>query len=207
MESRVLCCLSGEEKCQSAVSDADIKTCCRSHSAFPISEFEINDHRGMKQLKGSLFSISIHVSLIIIFRFNEILICFWNVFVTRAHFDDFTVCKEKPGGVHFSPFGFEFLLTVFCIYCWRRFVSLVLNLCACLTEERCCGSCGGTAMLWFVPLHACGRQFVDPKRAGVWSCDHGLDKEQVFVYIMYIIVHAGRPPPTRVRYVYFCIYT
>lgn len=55
---------------------ADIKTCCRSHSAFPISQFEINDHTGMKRLKGSLFSISIHVSLIIIFRFNEILICF-----------------------------------------------------------------------------------------------------------------------------------
>lgn len=69
-------CLGRKNVNQQCLFDADIKTCCSSHSAFPISEFEINDHRGMKQLKGSLFSISIHVSLIIIFRFNEILICF-----------------------------------------------------------------------------------------------------------------------------------
>lgn len=63
-------------------------------------------------------------------------------------------------------------------------------------------------MLWQLWRHsyavvcssACGRQSLLIQNELV--SEAVITGSQVFVYIMYIIVHTGRPPPTRVRYVY-----
>lgn len=131
-------------------------------------------------------------------------------FVTRAHFDDFTVCKKQSLAGYIlasSVWGKRFIWGL--SFCWlylllKTFHQPCLKS-LCLPDRRAILWQlwrYSRRLLWFVPLHAWGTSVCWSKMS-CWSCDHRLDLEQVFVYIMYIIVHTGRPPPTQCL---FCVF-